>query len=103
MKGNNLKIIKKILKDKGEVFLMKKLGEEAQELSLAIIHLGTKKDTKKRLHDIHCEFADLKIQMRLAEEYLNKRKINRLVNKKLKEKNKKFRENDNQRQNPKAV
>jgi len=92
MKAKNLKILKEFLKIEGKEAALDKVAEEAVELALAIIQYRcpTKLNKKKRLNDIYKELADVKIVVRKAELFLNKRKINRLVNKKLEEKKIKF-------------
>ena len=92
MKAKNLKIIKALIKLNGKEAAKDKIIEEAVELALALIQYKcpTKLNKKKRLNDVYGELADMKIVMRKAEMLFNKRKINRLVNKKLEEKRIKY-------------
>ena len=88
MRVKNLKIVKGLLKKFGPEVQINKLREESIELALAITQwlCPTKLDKKKRLNDIYCELADMKIMMRQAEMIFSKKKINRIVNEKLQRK-----------------
>jgi hypothetical protein len=92
MTAENLKIIKQLIRKFGEVATVDKIQEESQELGLALHQLKcpTKIDKKKLLNDVYSELADMKIAMRSAEMLFNKRKINRIVNKKLQKKKEKY-------------
>lgn len=92
MKSKNLKVLSKLLKLNGEEAVLKKVAEEATELSLAImqLHCPTKLDKKRRLNDVHKEFADLKNVMRQAEMFLNRKKINKYQNVKIQKKKAKY-------------
>lgn len=89
MKKNNLKIINGIAKKFGKKSALDKLQEESQELALALHqlnHCDFKTNDKERLEDVYKEIADVKNALRVAETFLNRRKINRLQNKKLQKK-----------------
>lgn len=89
MKKANLKIVKGLVKMFGQDSAMDKLQEECQELSLALHqlnHCQFKTNDKERLNDVYKELADVKNAIRAVETFLNRQKINRLQNKKLKKK-----------------
>ena len=89
MKTRNLKTIEKLVEKFGKLAAMDKLQEECQELALELHQLNhspTKKDKKKREEKVYHELADVKNAIRTVEVFLDRRKINRLQNKKLKEK-----------------
>lgn len=92
MTAENLKTIKQLIKLFGEVAAIDKIQEESQELGLALHQLKcpTKLDKKKLLAEVYGELADMKIALRSAEMIFNKRKINRIVNKKLQKKKEKY-------------
>jgi NTP pyrophosphatase (non-canonical NTP hydrolase) len=96
MKKSNLKIIKGLIAKYGEEAAMNKVQEELLELALVIVqHKSPTKDSKKMLQKMYEEAADVKIVMRKLEFLLDKRKINRIVNKKLKQKQQKHLLNGN--------
>ena len=101
MKAKNLKILKQLLQQQGEDAVLDKVAEEALELALAITQYKcpTKLDKKRRLNDIYKEFADLKNVMRQAEMFLNRSKIRRLSNAKLKKKSIKYLQNGSKKTN----
>lgn len=88
MKKSNIKILKGLVDKFGKDAALDKLQEECQELALAITQLKcpTKLDKKKRLNDIYKELADVKNSIRAVETFMKRNKINRLQNKKLKQK-----------------
>ena len=89
MRKENLKIVKSLVRKFGKDAAMDKLQEECQELALELHqlnHCPTKTDKKKRLNKVYHELADVKNAIRAVETFLNRQKINRLQNKKLKEK-----------------
>lgn len=92
MRRGNLKIIRQLIKKFGREVSIDKIQEESQELALSLHQLKcpTKLDKKKRLNDVYGELADMKIMMRQAEMLFNKKKINRLVNQKLQQKQSKY-------------
>jgi len=92
MNSKNIKIIKGLIDLNGKEASKDKIVEEAIELALSLIQLKcpTKIDKKRRLNDVYCELADMKIMMRKAEMLFSKKKINRLVNHKLQKKKLKY-------------
>lgn len=84
MTKKNLKTIKALISQMSWTDNVRKIQEEAMELSLELHqYLCPTKKEAKRLEKVYEEFADLKIQMRKAEMMFNRKKINKLVNKKL--------------------
>lgn len=96
MRKSNLKIIEKLIALHGKEAAKDKIVEEALELALALVQLKciTKTNKKKRLNDVYGELADMKIIMRKAEMLFSRKKINRLVNEKLKKKKLKYLTNE---------
>lgn len=93
MKKKNLKIVNGLAKKFGKESALDKLQEEATELALALHqlnHCDFKTNDKERLEDVYKELADVKNAIRVAETFLNRRKINRLQNKKLQKKHCKY-------------
>lgn len=96
MRKENITTIRGLIKLHGRDAAIDKIQEEAQELGLSLHQLKcpTKLDKKKQLDDVYSELADMKIQMRAAEMLFSKKKINRLVNEKLKKKKLKYLSNN---------
>ena len=93
MKAKNLKIVKDLASNFGKLSAFNKLQEESTELALALHQLNNcdfKTNKKERLNDVYKELADVKNAIRVTEEFLNRKKINRYQNIKLQKKKNKY-------------
>lgn len=92
MKGKNIKIIKGLIKLHGEQWVIDKAIEEILELATALSHYKspTKPNKEVQGKKVEDEMADVKYSFRMLEMVFNRSNVNKIMNRKLEKKEKKY-------------